>query len=103
MDNDLLESISKALNKLQQDQSILSNKLIKVTEVCRKKFAKVEHDQNEKQAFYENKLDEHLKLNEDLKNCLNKVSVENEMRISDIARELGNKRECKFTKFSYFL
>ena len=57
MDHHLLESISKALNKLQQDQTILSNKLIKVTEVCRNKFAKVDCDQAEKHALYENKLD----------------------------------------------
>ena len=101
MDNNLLESISKALKKLQHDQTVLSNKLIKVTEVCRNKFAKVEREQNEKHAFYDNKLDEHLKLNEDLKNRLDKIekknahdSVENEMRISDIAKDLKIKSEC---------
>ena len=53
-------------------------------------------------AFYENKLDENLKLNEDLKNCLDKIEkknahdfVENKMRISDIA-EKNSAFEARF-------
>ena len=53
MDQELLESISIALNKLQQDQKVLSNEIIKLTEVCRNKFNKVEREQAAKNAVYE--------------------------------------------------
>ena len=56
MDEDLLGSISKALQKLQKEQTILSNKLIRITEVCKNKFIKVEHEQAEKHANHENKM-----------------------------------------------
>ena len=55
MDQELLESISIALNKLQHDQKVLSTKIIKLTEVCRNKFNKVEREQAEKNAAYETK------------------------------------------------
>jgi hypothetical protein len=58
MDHDLLESISKALQKLQKEQAVLSNKLIKIAEVCKNKFIKVEREQTEKFQFYEKKLEE---------------------------------------------
>ena len=57
MDHELLESISKALKKLQQEQTVLSNKLIKIAEVCKNKFAKVERDQAEKHLSFEKKLE----------------------------------------------
>ena len=57
MDHELLESISKALKKLQQEQTVLSNKLIKIAEVCKNKFAKVEREQAEKHLSYEKKLE----------------------------------------------
>ena len=102
MDHNLLESISKALKTLQKDQAALSNKLIKVTEVCRNKFAKVEREQADNHAYYEEKLEQNLKLNEDLKKHLEQIekknaheSIANEMKISDIA-EKSSELEARF-------
>jgi hypothetical protein len=84
MDHDLVKSISKALKKLQQEQTVLSNKLIKIAEVCKNKFANEEREQAEKHAYYENKLDDNLKLNEEPLYKIEKKSVhdsvENELR-----------------------
>ena len=79
MEHELLESISIALNKLQQDQKVLSTKIIKLTEVCRNKFNKAEREQAEKNAAYETKFDnlieeveglkkEEIKLSDDVTN-----------------------------------
>ena len=48
MDQELLESISNALKKLQQEKKVLSNKIIRIAEVCKNKFFKVEREQAEK-------------------------------------------------------
>ena len=67
MDHELLESISKALQKLHQEQTILSNKLIKITEVCKNKFIKVEREQIEKRATHDTKFNNIIEEIEGLK------------------------------------
>ena len=80
MDQELLESISIALNKLQQDQKVLSTKIIKLTEVCRNKFNKVEREQAEKHAAYETKSNTLIEEIESLKR--------EEVKISDDVTQL---------------
>ena len=57
MDQEFLESIDSTVEKIQNDQKVLANKIIKWTEVCRNKFVKVERIQAENHATFETKLE----------------------------------------------
>ena len=92
MDRDLLESISVALQNLQKEQKVLSNKLIKVAEVCKNKFIKVETRINDfekerfsKFAIIDKKLDNH---SEDIE-----VLKKDEVKLSDDVSKLEAERE----------
>ena len=67
MDHELLESISNALKKLQQEQKVISNKIIRIAEVCKNKFLKVEREQAEKHVAYESKANTQIEVIEVLK------------------------------------
>ena len=91
MDQELLESISIALNKLQQDQKVLSTKIIKLTEVCRNKFNKVEREQAEKHAAYETKSNTLIEEIESLKR--------EEVKISDDVTQLEKEQRHVTNQF----
>ena len=59
----MLESIVQLVEKLQQDQKVLANKIIKLTEVCKNKFAKVENENVKKNLMQQEKCED---LNEDI-------------------------------------
>ena len=70
----MLESISKALQKLQKEKTVLSNKLIKIAEVCKNKFLEVQLEQAEKHANHEARFESINKDIENLKRDENKLS-----------------------------
>ena len=93
MDHDLLESISKALQKLHQEQTILSNKLIKITEVCKNKFIKVEREQIEKRATHDTKFNTLIEEIEGLK--------KEEVRLADDVTHLETEHKHVANKISF--
>ena len=92
MDQELLESISNALKKLQQEQKVLSNKILRIAEVCKNKFIKVEREQAEKHATYESRANKQIEEIENLKR--------EEVKLSDDVTHLETEHEHVTNKIS---
>ena len=67
MENKVIESILQAVKKLQQDQKNMMAKFTKLTEVCRNKLNKIEHEKVENNKALERKFETMQKDSEVLK------------------------------------
>ena len=99
MDQDIVQSIVEAVEKLQESQKVLSNKIIKLTEVCRNKFSKIENKVSEKNSAYEARFkamnedieglkSDEVKLSDDVLNLESeRTKVDNQIQLIDDALE----------------
>ena len=85
MENEVIESILEAVKKLQQEQKNMMAKFTKLTEVCRNKLNKIEHEKVENNKALEKKFETMEKDSEDLRK-------EQERLCDDVCR-LENERD----------
>ena len=86
----MLESIVQLVEKLQQDQKVLANKIIKLTEVCKNKFAKVENENVKKNLMQQEKCEA---LNEDIEGLKKEqVKLSDDVTHLEVERDHVNKK-----------
>ena len=80
-----------AIEKLQESQKVLANKIIKLTEACKNKLGKIDREHSEKYAKLETKLEssiyniEHLKKEEvKLSNDVSNLKTEKSQVMKEI-------------------
>ena len=82
---EILKSLIQTVQNLQRDHKILESKLIRVTEVCKKKFIKIETDDGLKITKQENKF---AKLDYDIVNL-----KKDQLKISDDVTHLETEHD----------
>ena len=82
---EILKSLIQTVQNLQRDHKILESKLIRVTEVCKKKFIKIETDDGLKITKQENKF---AKLDYDIENL-----KKDQVKISDDVTHLETEHD----------